>query len=176
MLEHRINYELYLYKRVDTPNFKDTKEVKWSFVRRMASRSTDLFEFSHFHYLYSPNLMLFFDSNDTGDQFSIRHTFDQSIVVNIPTGILNSKINNPKNVVKHLLWLSNTRFKIINNDSIEKIFEITPDNKLKSVAQGAVPMLKIDETLVKEKYHFYKDRMQEDYTKNYLQYTLIRKV
>ena len=67
MLEHRINYELYLYKRVDTPNFKDTKEVKWSFVRRMASRSTDLFEFSHFHYLYSPNLMLFFDSNDTGD-------------------------------------------------------------------------------------------------------------
>jgi hypothetical protein len=49
-------------------------------------------------------------------------------LINIPKGILSSKINHPKNVVKHFLWLSNRRFKVINNDCIEKIFEITPDN------------------------------------------------
>ena len=65
-------------------------------------------EFSFFNYLYSPNLMMFFDSNDSGDQFSIRNTFDHSLVVNIPSGILSSKINKPKHIVKHLLWLSNT--------------------------------------------------------------------
>ena len=79
-------------------------------------------------------------------------------------------------MVKHLLWLSNTRFKVINNDSIEKIFEITPDQKLKSVSQSAVPMLKIDDKRIKEKYHFYKDRIHEIDEKMILQYTLIKKV
>lgn len=104
--------------------------------------------------------MMFFDSNDSGEQFSIRNTLDHSLVVNIPSGILSSKVNNPKNIVKHLLWLSNSRFKVINNDSIEKIFEITEDKKIKSVAYGAVPMLNIEDSLLDEKYHFYMDRLR----------------
>ena len=138
-----------------------TKEVNFKFIRRITSRSTDLFEFSFFNYLYSPNLMMFFDSNDSGDQFYIRNTYDQSLVVSIPSGILSSKINKPKHIVKHLLWLSNTQFKVINNDSIEKIFEITEDKKIKSVAYGDVPMLKIDDSLLEEKYHFYMDRLRK---------------
>lgn len=134
--------------------------MNFKFIRRISSRSTELFEFSFFNYLYSPNLMMFFDSNDSGEQFSIRNTLDHSLVVNIPSGILSSKVNNPKNIVKHLLWLSNSRFKVINNDSIEKIFEITEDKKIKSVAYGAVPMLNIEDSLLDEKYHFYMDRLR----------------
>jgi hypothetical protein len=120
--------------------------------------------------------MMFFDSNDSGDQFSIRNTFDHSLVVNIPTGILSSKINKPKHIVKHLLWLSNTQFKVINNDSIEKIFEITEDKKIKSVAYGAVPMLTVDDSLIDEKYQFYMDRLRNVPQEKMLQFTLIGKV
>lgn len=120
--------------------------------------------------------MMFFDSNDSGDQFSIRNTFDHSLVLNIPSGILSSKINKPKNIVKHLLWLSNTQFKIINNDAIEKIFEITPDFKLKSIAYGAVPMLTIDDLLLHEKYHFYMDKLRSVPEEKRLQFNLIGKV
>ena len=76
MLEQAKNYELFIYAREDTPDYLVTREVKWKLVKRLANRSTDLYEFSWFNYLYSPDLMLFFDSNDVGDQFSIRKTID----------------------------------------------------------------------------------------------------
>ena len=79
-------------------------------------------------------------------------------------------------MVKHLLWLSNTRFKVINNDSIEKIFEITEDKEIRSVAYGAVPMLTIDDKLIDEKYHFYMDRLRNVPQEKMLQFTLISKV
>ena len=78
--------------------------------------------------------------------------------------------------MKHFLWLSNTKFKVINNDSIENIFEITPDFKIKSIAYGVVPMLTMDDSLIDEKYHFYQDRLRNVTPEKMLQFTLISKV
>ena len=159
------------------PDYAETKEIKWNIVRRIVNRSTDLCEFSYINYLHSPDLKLFLDSDDSGDQFLIRKTLDQEILLAFPTGILQPKYDHPKQVVKHFTWLSNRSFKVINNDSIEKIFEITPDNKLITVGYGTVPMLKISPENLDEKYHYYRDRQHLDIkSSNVTQMTLIRKL
>jgi len=144
--------------RIDSRVYSETKEIKWNIIRRWVNRSTDLSEFSYLNYIYSPDLMLYIDSDDSGDQFLIRKTLDQEVLLRFPEGILQPKFDHPKQVVKHFTWLSNRSFKVINHDSLEKIFEITPDNKLKTVGYGAVPMLMFDDKLHDEKYHYYIDR------------------
>ena len=87
------------------------------------------------------------------------------------------KYDNPKHVVKHFNWLSDRTFKAINNDSLEKIFEITPDNKLRTLGYGSVPMLTFSDETLNEKYHFYRDRKHTYINEeNILSYTLIRKI
>ncbi len=58
------------------------------------------------------------------------------------------KYDHPKHVVKHFTWLTNRSFKVINHDSLEKIFEITSENKLKTLGYGAIPMLSYDDKLI----------------------------
>jgi hypothetical protein len=67
MLERCKNHEIFLYKREDMPDYEETKEVKWNIVRRWVNRSTDLIEFSYINYLFSPDLMLYIDADDSGD-------------------------------------------------------------------------------------------------------------
>ena len=76
LLERCKNYELFLYSRENMPHYAETKEIKWNIVRRIVNRSTDLCEFSYLNYLYSPDLKLFIDSDDSGDKFIIRKTLD----------------------------------------------------------------------------------------------------
>ena len=67
MLERCKNYELYLYQRFNMPDYQETKEVKWVIQKRIVNRTPDLSEFSYINYLYSPDLKLFIDSDDSGD-------------------------------------------------------------------------------------------------------------
>ena len=88
MLEKCKNYEMFLYSRENMPDFEQTKEIKWNILRRIVNRSTDLCEFSYINYLHSPDLELFIDSDDSGDQFLICKTRDQEVLLSFPTGIL----------------------------------------------------------------------------------------
>jgi hypothetical protein len=158
LMEKSINYEIHLYKRQNMPNFETTREVKWIHVRRVINYSNDLSEFSKYNYLYSPNLLMFIDSDNHGDCFMIRNTFDQSIVLKFPTGILSPVNDHPQDIVKKFMWIDNKSFKIVNADSQEKIFEIMPDKTLKVVGYGMVFMFDHSRYENKTaKFHFYMD-------------------
>lgn len=141
MLEKCINHEIFIFKRELTDDYQKTKEVKWRKIKRIINHSIDLSEFSYFNYLYSPNLMLFVDADSSGDCFTIKSTIDQSIVLQIPVGVLSPKIDNPKDIVRKFKWVSDSKFMIINSDSLEKLFEITPEKTLKILGYGRVPMI-----------------------------------
>ena len=107
----------------------------------------------------------------------IRKIEDSEIVVRIPAGVLQPKYDHPKRVVKHFLWLSNRTFKVINHDSLEKIFEITPEGTLKTLGYGALPMLYFFHLEDNENYHYYKDRQHKNIEKSKITYlTLVRKM
>lgn len=102
------------------------------------------------------------------------------MVLTIPEGILNVKLEKPKFIVKKFLWVADNRFKIINSDSLEKLFEITADGKLTVIGFGRVPMLTDpritnEEEISYKNMHFYKD-YREDHSKNLVKTTLIRKI
>jgi hypothetical protein len=58
--------------------------------------------------------------------------------------MLNQKFDKEINVAKMFKWVSDTRFKIINSDCIEKLFEITPDKKLKVISSLRLPYMKTE--------------------------------
>ena len=60
----------------------------------------------------------------------------------IPIGFLCPETEPPSHLVKRFKWISNTGFKVINNEGFEKVFEITKDG-LKVVAFSKIPMLDI---------------------------------
>jgi hypothetical protein len=126
MLEKFETSEMFLFKREDQPGFDTTREVKWILIRRFINHQTDLSEFSEYNYLYSPNLQLYFDCDNSKSVYQIRSSMDKHLVVEIPKGILNTKYEVSTKLVKKFRWMSNTDFKMINSDGLEKRYRITP--------------------------------------------------
>jgi len=124
MLEKFETTEVFLFKREDQPGFETTREVKWILIRRFINHQTDLSEFSEYNYLYSPNLQLYFDCDNSKSVYQIRSSMDKTVVVEIPKGILNTKYEVSTKLVKKFRWMSNTDFKMINSDGLEKRYRI----------------------------------------------------
>ncbi len=49
---------------------------------------------------------------------------DKRVIVEIPKGILNTKYEVSTQLVKKFRWVSNTDFKLINSDALEKRYSI----------------------------------------------------
>lgn len=80
------------------------------------------------------------DCDNSEGIFKIKSSLKNEVVVEIPQGWLNTKFDKPEQLVKRFRWVSNTEFKVINNDSLEKKFKITKTKKLEQVSYGIVPM------------------------------------
>jgi hypothetical protein len=76
MLEKLVNHEMYLFKKELNEDYAKTKTVRWIPIRRTINHSIDISEFSYYNYLYSPNLFLYFDSDNSGSCYTIRNTID----------------------------------------------------------------------------------------------------
>ena len=68
---------------------------------------------------------------------------------------MNPKDDDPKMVAKMFEWIGPTKFRLINNEGFEKVFDIS--NGLKSIGYGKVPMLDMTNIQNLVKYHFYND-------------------
>jgi len=150
--------------------------VSWILLRRFINHQTDISEFSEYNYLYSPNLQMHLDCDNSKGIFQIKSTLKNEVLLEIPQGWLNTKFDKPDQLVKMFRWVSNNEFKVINSDSLEKKFKITKSKKLEQVSYGIVPMF--DHTPVKkeEKYHYYFDTLSVLKSPDKIYERLIRKV
>lgn len=133
--------------------------MSWVLLRRYINHQTDISEFSEYNYLYSPNLQMHLDCDNSRGIFQIKSTLKNEVILDIPRGWLDTKFEKPEQLVKMFRWVSNSEFKLINGDSLEKKFRIIKNKKLEQVSYGIVPMF--DDTPVKneDKYHYYFDTL-----------------
>ena len=112
MLERLQNHLVFLYRRSE-PNSL-TGEVNWTIVKRMEQFCTDLTDYSYFNYIFTPNLKLYLDFSQSENRFTVRHTHDQSVFINIPQGTISPKDENPELIGKRFMFISNDTFRLIN--------------------------------------------------------------
>jgi hypothetical protein len=112
MLERLQNHLVFLYRR-EVVN-QSTGEVTWNIVKRLEQFCTDLSDYSYFNYLFTPDLKLYIDFSKADNKFMIRNSFDQSIHLDIPQGTLAPKVENPEQIGKRFMFVSNDTFRLIN--------------------------------------------------------------
>ena len=155
MMEKGSHFNIIIYNRKDID--LKSKLVEWKPLRKFINLSSDISEFSVFNYLYSPNLKLFIDSNNSGDSFIIKRTLDNSILLTLPVGVTRPEFDRPADLVKKFKWISNDRFKFVNFEGMEKIYEIQKDSTLSEIGHGRVPMLDQNEISNCDTINFYDD-------------------
>jgi hypothetical protein len=98
--------------------------------------------------------MMYLDYNKSQKIFVIKNSIDGSEKIRIPSGLMNPGDGQNLTLVgKKFQWVSNSYIRVINNDGIEKTFDIsTPE--CEQVFYCSVPMLDL-EYLKKEKYSHY---------------------
>jgi hypothetical protein len=108
--------------------------------------------------------MYYLDFNKNQKVFVIKDTLTQTDYCEISNGLMNPGSGKDIALVgKKFQWISNTHFRVINNDGIEKTVKIVPSKTLKfkgeciQVSYCSVPMLDIDYLRSENSSHFFYD-------------------
>lgn len=140
MIEKSHHFNMTLSQRVDA--LDGSRTVTWKPLRKFINQASDLSEFSVFNYMFSPNLELYVDSEKSSDSYTIKKTIDDSVLLKIPSGVTCPSLDHPSELIKKFRWDSNNRFRFINYENMEKLYQIDfNDLSLTQIGYGRIPFL-----------------------------------
>ncbi len=88
--------------------------------------------------------MLYIDYSKADNKYMIRRSFDQSVYMEIPQGCFSPKSIDPLLIGKRFIFHTNTRFKLVNDECMEKVFDFSdPTLPPQPIAYSRVPMMEI---------------------------------
>ncbi len=101
------------------------KEVDWNILRKIDQFSTDFSDYSYFNYPFTPDLKLYIDYSRSEKLFTIKYSIDQKVYMEIPRGQFSTQDEDPEKMCKRFYFNSNTSFKIVSNEGLERYFDIS---------------------------------------------------
>lgn len=137
MFERRKYERLFLFthNHVFTQAEKDDLnpvEISWVEKHRFRKFPLDFLDLTQYPFIFSPNYEHYLDLSDDHLSFVIRATFKrrwtndkkERIVCRIPEEFMSGKDEPAIDVARRFMWLTDTVFKIINHQGIERILDI----------------------------------------------------
>lgn len=122
--------------------------------------------------------MLYIDYSKADDKYMIKRSFDQSVYMEIPKGYFSPKSLDSLWIGKRFIFTSNTQFKLVNNECLEKVYDISdPTVPPQPIAYCRIPMMNIDKyDYAGSKAHFYQEYVfrNEDDIRERLERSVLR--
>ena len=109
------------------------QQVKWKIEHRINRFPRNLVENTSVPYLFSPNFEYQLDFNVSKRQFVIIAMKTQFLYMEIPKDLLSTSWKNSSNleslkiICSRFLWISDRKFRIVNQANLDCIFEICDD-------------------------------------------------
>jgi hypothetical protein len=103
--------------------------------------------------------MLYLDYSKADNKYMIKRSSDQSNYMEIPKGFFCPKSIDPLSIGKRFMFLSNTQFKLVNNECLEKVYDFSdPTMPPEPIAYCRIPMMNIGKyKSASLKAHFYQE-------------------
>jgi hypothetical protein len=121
-------------------------------------------DFSYFNYCFTPNLMLYLDYSKADNKYMIKRSLDQTTYMEIPQGFFNPKSIDALSIGKRFMFISNSQFKLVNNECLEKVYDFSdPTLPPEPIAYCRIPMMNISKyNSASSKAHFYQEYIFHD--------------
>lgn len=129
-----------------------TNKVRWNFVKRFNKYPQDLENETGFIRVLSPDFDQYIDINRGDHQFVIRNTLTEQILHVVSKDLMDPVVGEIHVIMNKFRWLDNSNIRIINNEGIEKIIDIS-DN-FKEIEYNIIPLFNNSEMMEPENDYF----------------------
>ena len=108
--------------------------------------------------------MLYLDYSKADNKYMIKRSYDQTTYMEIPKGFFNPKSIDALRIGKRFMFISNTQFKLVNDECLEKVYDFSdPTLPPEPIAYCRIPMMNIKKyNSASSKAHFYEEYIFHD--------------